>query len=396
LGNFNTEEDLYIAHPTGNIGDSYIVNGNLYVWNEEGLLWTNVGNIQGPKGEKGNQGNDGADGKSAYQYAIENGFIGNEQDFAQYLSKIKNLDEKVKMFHAALDPVTTQYIKDSGDFTYADVLAIENCKIEATYGNITIIFNKEVVRNIQPDPVTGRYVEFSALLRNGPTTVKVFLFVYDPENLPTDPNSVAVLENWGDSQYCGIEVQHIVIGDFLDNDITTGRNNTLNAPSTKAAGDYVDSKCGMVLEYMQSTFAQNIMTLVANTYGPHIIYSDPTGFEASNDNAGDTWHLTGLNLSPYKRIKCYVCSGGDSDANYSPEHIVEVHLDDRAKGSFGYFSASHTGHNQNNRNRYHIATFTVNAEKTAIQFQHSISIYGTSASNSTGGRRCYLIEGYMV
>jgi hypothetical protein len=143
-----------------------------------------------------------------------------------------SVSEKVKMFHAALDPVTTQYIKDSGDFTYADVLAIENCKIEATYGNITIIFNKEVVRNIQPDPVTGRYVEFSALLRNGPTTVKVFLFVYDPENLPTDPNSVAVLENWGDSQYCGIEVQHIVIGDFLDNDIATGRYNTINAPST--------------------------------------------------------------------------------------------------------------------------------------------------------------------
>jgi hypothetical protein len=48
------------------------------------------------------------------------------------------------------------------------------------------------------------------------------------------------------------------------------------------------------------------------------------------------------------------------------------------------------------RNRYHIVTFTVNAEKTAIQFQHSISIYGTSATNSSGGRRCYLIEGYVL
>lgn len=127
---------------------------------------------------------------------------------------------------------------------------------------------------------------------------------------------------------------------------------------------------------------------------PDVIYSDPTGFEASNDHAGDTWHLTGLDLKPYKRIKCYVCSGGDSNSNYSPEHIVEVHLDDRAKGSFGYFSADHAGHCPNNRNRHHMVTFTVNAEKTAIQFQHSISIYGTSASDSVGGRRCYLIEGY--
>ena len=320
-----------------------------------------------------------------------------QQDITNLNQNIqKDINTKTKLFHASLDPVTTQYIKDSGDFTYADVTATENCKIEATFGNVTIIFNKEILRNIEPDPIAGRYVEFSAILRNGPTTVRVFLFVYDPENLPTDSNSVEILKNWGDSQYCGISVQHIIIGDLLDNDIATGRNNTINAPSTKATGDYVDSQCGTVLEYMQTTFAQNIMNLVNHTYGPHIIYNDPVGFEASNDNAGDTWHLTGLNLSQYKRIKCYVCAGGDDDANYSPEHIVEVHLDDRAKGSFGYFSASHTGHNPNNRNRYHIATFTVNAEKTAIQFQHSISIYGTSASNSVGGRRCYLIEGYLV
>jgi hypothetical protein len=308
----------------------------------------------------------------------------------------ENINTKVKLFHATLDPITTQYIKDSGDFTYADVLATENCKIEAKFGNVKIIFNKEIFRNTEPDHVAGRYVEFSAILRNGPTTVKVFLFVYDPENLPTDPNSVAVLENWGDSQYCGIAVQHIVIGDLLDNSIEAGRNNTINAPSTKAVGDYTDSQCKVVLDYMQTTFADNIIALCNHMFGPHIIYDDPTGFEASNDDAGDTWHLTGLNLSPYKRIKCYVCSGGDSDSNYSPEHIVEIYLDDRAKGSFGYFSASHTGHNQNNRNRYHIVTFTVNAEKTAIQFQHSISIYGTSATNSSGGRRCYLIEGYVL
>lgn len=106
--------------------------------------------------------------------------------------------------------------------------------------------------------------------------------------------------------------------------------------------------------------------------------------------------MTGLDLSPYKRIKCYVCSGGDGDSNYSPAHIVEVHLDDRAKGSLGYFTGSHAAHCPNNRNRHHIATFVVNAEKTAIQFQHSISMYGTSASDSIGGRRCYLIEGYLI
>jgi hypothetical protein len=310
----------------------------------------------------------------------------------------KEVDNKVKLFHATLDPITTQYIKDSGDFTYADVLAAKHCEIEATFGNVKFVFNKEMVRNIEPDPVTGRYVEFAALLRNGLTTIKVFLFVYDPEHLPTDPASLEKLADWGDSQYCGIEVQHILIGDFLDGDIAANRYSTLNAPSTKAAGDYTDAKCNVVLEYLQTTYTENILAVgdmrYLNVYD--IIYDNPTGFEASNDDAGDTWHLTGLDLSKYRRLKIYVCAGGDSDSNYSPPHTVEVDLDDRAKGSFGYFFGSHAAHCPNNRNRHHIVSFTVNAEKTAIQFQHSISIYGTAASNSAGGRRCYLIEGYYV
>jgi hypothetical protein len=304
----------------------------------------------------------------------------------------KEVDTKITLFHATLDPITTLYIKDSGDFTYADVLATENCKIEASFGNVTIILNKEVIRNIEPDPVAGRYVEFSAILRNGPTTVKVFLFVYDPENLPTDPESVAVLENWGDSQYCGIAVQHIVIGDFLDNDIAAGRNNTINAPSTKAAGDYTDSQCGAVMDYMQTTFAANIMALVADAYGPHIIYDNPTGFEANNKDVG-SWHLTGLDLTPYKRLKFYVKAGGDSNDNRTPMHIVEMHLDDRCKNSIG-FTAGHTSVNPNNRNRIHCVTFAVNEAKTAVQFVAANSLYGTASTSSSGGRYCYLIEGY--
>ena len=57
------------AHPIGNQGDSYIVNGSLYVWN--GNAWENVGNIKwdtgltgatSPKGDTGNTGSTGAKG----------------------------------------------------------------------------------------------------------------------------------------------------------------------------------------------------------------------------------------------------------------------------------------------------------------------------------------------
>lgn len=63
LGSYNSYEDLKAAHPTGDIGDAYLIQGNLYVWNAEINDWDNVGNIQGPRGEKGETGEKGEPGE---------------------------------------------------------------------------------------------------------------------------------------------------------------------------------------------------------------------------------------------------------------------------------------------------------------------------------------------
>lgn len=63
LGSFNSEEELNEAHPTGKIGESYIINGSLYVWSETEGIWKNVGNVQGPQGERGPQGEQGPPGE---------------------------------------------------------------------------------------------------------------------------------------------------------------------------------------------------------------------------------------------------------------------------------------------------------------------------------------------
>lgn len=110
LGSFDTEEELKQNHPVGAIGQSYLVNGALYVWSESKSDWENVGNIQGPQGEagpigpqgetgpqgepgqegpqgiQGEPGPRGEDGKSAFAYAQEAGYTGTEEDFAQKLS----------------------------------------------------------------------------------------------------------------------------------------------------------------------------------------------------------------------------------------------------------------------------------------------------------------------
>jgi hypothetical protein len=56
LGSYATLLALQTAHPTGNLGDSYIVAGSLYVWDAVNSEWDSVGNIQGPTGEVGPTG----------------------------------------------------------------------------------------------------------------------------------------------------------------------------------------------------------------------------------------------------------------------------------------------------------------------------------------------------
>ena len=59
-GSYNTYQELINAHPTGNDGDSYLVNGSLYVWLNN--AWENVGNIKGDTGATGAKGDTGATG----------------------------------------------------------------------------------------------------------------------------------------------------------------------------------------------------------------------------------------------------------------------------------------------------------------------------------------------
>lgn len=53
LGSYNNLNELVNEHPTGNIGDGYMVGDNLYIWSDNLNTWTNVGQIKGDKGEPG-------------------------------------------------------------------------------------------------------------------------------------------------------------------------------------------------------------------------------------------------------------------------------------------------------------------------------------------------------
>lgn len=52
LGTYENEEELRLEHPTGVVGDCYMVNNSLYVWDKNINDWHKSANIEGPIGPK--------------------------------------------------------------------------------------------------------------------------------------------------------------------------------------------------------------------------------------------------------------------------------------------------------------------------------------------------------
>lgn len=63
-GGYDTVEELRMKHPKGEDGDTYVIDGNLYYWNNESMDWENAGHIVGPTGPKGDIGPKGDKGST--------------------------------------------------------------------------------------------------------------------------------------------------------------------------------------------------------------------------------------------------------------------------------------------------------------------------------------------
>ena len=59
-GHYDNYSEFIKVHPSGSLGDAYIVNGSYYYWNENG--WANAGSVKGDTGEKGETGSRGVKG----------------------------------------------------------------------------------------------------------------------------------------------------------------------------------------------------------------------------------------------------------------------------------------------------------------------------------------------
>lgn len=118
LGRYDTLDALQAAHPAGSEGDAWAVgsaeDNDIYLWNVDTQAWQNIGSLQGPPGPEGPAGRDGPEGeqgkegppgppgqdgtqgppgadgeqgppgptgKTAYQYAVDGGYTGTEEEF---------------------------------------------------------------------------------------------------------------------------------------------------------------------------------------------------------------------------------------------------------------------------------------------------------------------------
>ena len=157
------------------------------------------------------------------------------------------------------------------------------------------------------------------------------------------------------------------------------------------------------------TSANALQTTLIETYArvPITVWevTDVTqGLIALNANISSSlaWQLTGLNLSPFKRIKIYAKAGRKTgataqDSSIVPAVIIEMLLDDRAKEtvSQNVFIGSAVVQNPNDANRLGMLTCAVSSDKTKFAVVRATSLYGTAATSNTD---CYQyvfkIEGY--
>ena len=158
--------------------------------------------------------------------------------------------------------------------------------------------------------------------------------------------------------------------------VVANSTSTIDYPSTKAVYDEFQRK-------------------------PVVVWETDSNFLAAiqaDISANPAWQLTGLDLTPYKRVKIYSKAGkGRTTASATPAMVLEISLDTIA-GSTDYggnFIGSAIVQKPNDNNRLATLTCAISADKTKFVVLRQTSLYGTAATtNADIGADVYKIEGY--
>ena len=162
LGSYDTYAELIAAHPTGSLGDSYMVSGNLYVWN--GTTWEDVGTIQGPQGPQGIQGEQGEPGPQGEQgpqgiqgiqgVQGEQGIQGLKGDNGEPGTGISSIVPEYYLSTSSESPVDGSWSSEPQSY-------VENrfywTRSRITWDDLTVSYTAEVLNNAITDANSQAY-----------------------------------------------------------------------------------------------------------------------------------------------------------------------------------------------------------------------------------------------
>ncbi len=147
-------------------------------------------------------------------------------------------------------------------------------------------------------------------------------------------------------------------------------------------------------EKLVKTEFDALKAYIDDQYGPHLVWTGSIG--ASNNKARNAdWQITGLDLSSYKYVLCYIrgCEGSNADQEGS-SHVVRVDLtDDMKTPRTNMFIGGHfSPYPQDNGVKYG-SSVCISEDKTSVNFHyHYANTTGTTALERNG--KMVKIEGY--
>lgn len=244
--------------------------------------------------------------------------------------------------------------------TYAKVKADLTNPTAGSYLDVIFGTSRFYVKALQDMDTNNGPIKFVGSYIGSDSTIRTAVFTLDSSNNLT-VNHV-FMENWN----------------FKVQDVVANASNNMTYPSTAAVYNQFQRKPVIVWEVTDTT--QGLKALQTDIA------------------AAMSWQLTGLDLTPFKRIKIYSCGGqGSTNAGTTGAMVLEMSLDSRmaitTKG--GHYVGSVISQKPNDANRYASLTCAVSADKTSFAVLRQTSLYGTAATtNNDIGANVVLIEGY--
>lgn len=142
LGSYASQEELEQAHPTGQPGDAYLINGNLWVWTDS--KWQDAGQLQGAKGDQGEPGPQGPEGPAGYS-PVKGVDYWTEEDKSEIVSDVtSNLPDPYIIGEGlTLDPESnTLSVNTAKDVIQDNTLPITSGAVYTTVGNINALLEQ--------------------------------------------------------------------------------------------------------------------------------------------------------------------------------------------------------------------------------------------------------------